>query len=132
MPGILIDTHALYWYLLGDPQLSANARAAIQQAETGATRAYIPVIVLAELFYVNKKYQLRLDFSRVVALLHSAPGFEIVSFGIEDVLSLAAPQFQSIPEMHDRLIAITASRLGAILITKNRQIQGAGAITTLW
>ncbi|HEX7378582.1 MAG TPA: PIN domain-containing protein [Pirellulales bacterium] len=28
----LLDTHALYWYIEGDQQLSASARAAIQDA----------------------------------------------------------------------------------------------------
>jgi PIN domain nuclease of toxin-antitoxin system len=33
---LLLDTHGMYWYIEGDPQLSATARTYVQEFSRGA------------------------------------------------------------------------------------------------
>ncbi len=46
----VVDTHALIWYLQGNPRLGPQARAIFQAAERGQTRILISAIVLAEMY----------------------------------------------------------------------------------
>jgi len=97
------DTHALFWYLTGMPQLGANALAAFRAGEQGQARIYLPSIVLAELYYVNVKLGQPLDFATEFARLKSSAQFVFVDFRAEDVLRFDA--LSAIPEIHDRIIA---------------------------
>jgi len=54
------DTHALYWYLINSPLLGAGASAAFDEADNGNALIYIPSIVLAELYFLNKNSAERL------------------------------------------------------------------------
>ena len=64
MSDYVTDTHALYWYLTASPKLGANAQAAFLEGEQGQARIYVPSIVLAELYYLNVKYNQPLAFAQ--------------------------------------------------------------------
>jgi predicted nucleic acid-binding protein len=53
------DTHALLWYLTDSPRLGPNASAAFDDAANGKSTIYISAIVVAELYYLNKKLGVR-------------------------------------------------------------------------
>jgi len=48
------DTHALVWYLTADKQLGKQAKAALASVDAGRHQAVIPVIVLAEIMYLEE------------------------------------------------------------------------------
>ena len=60
----LADTHAVYWYLINSPLLGANASQVFDEADNGNAVIYIPVIVLAELYYLNQKQGQPIDLPR--------------------------------------------------------------------
>lgn len=102
MNDYVTDTHALYWYLTASPKLGGKAQAAFVAGEQGQARLYVPSIVLAELYYLNSKYNQPLAFAQEYERLSEGGQFHFVDFRAVDVLhfdSLAA-----IPEMHDRMI----------------------------
>jgi len=48
--NLVVDTHALVWYLSGwEPRLSARVRRAFSAAECGRSTIHVPVAVLFEL-----------------------------------------------------------------------------------
>ena len=49
MAGLVADTHAIIWYLTGDPKLSRNATFALDKATAEGEIIYIPSICLVEL-----------------------------------------------------------------------------------
>ena len=55
------DTHMLLWYLQASPLLGPNAKVAMFDASPNRAQIIIPSIVVAELFYLTKKYG-NLDF----------------------------------------------------------------------
>ena len=103
MSDYVTDTHALYWYLTASPKLGVNAQAAFLAGEQGQTLIYIPSIVLAELYFVNVKYNQPLLFAQEYERLTGSGQFRFVEFCAADVLRFDA--LTAIPEMHDRMIA---------------------------
>lgn len=130
MNEYVADTHALYWYLLDSPRLGANASKALDEADNGLALIYLPAIVLAELYYMNKKYGRPLDFALAVRELRRSSQFVLLTFNPEDTLDFDA--HAAIPEMHDRMIAGVALRLGAPCLTRDNQIVNSGLVSTIW
>jgi PIN domain nuclease of toxin-antitoxin system len=58
MPGVVVDTHTIVWYLSADPRLSANAADALDSATAAGERIYVPSICLVELTYLVEKGRL--------------------------------------------------------------------------
>jgi PIN domain nuclease of toxin-antitoxin system len=132
MTSYVIDAHALFWYLSKSEKLSPVAEAAIASAEAGNGTIFVPAIALAELYYLNRKLSKPLDFKAKYHELQASDHFELMPIEPEDVLNLDATRFIAITEMHDRLIAIAAHRLGVGLITKDANITASNAVPIIW
>lgn len=55
MPGLVVDTHAIIWYLAGDARLSAKAAGALDSATASGEFIHVPSICLVELTYLVEK-----------------------------------------------------------------------------
>lgn len=130
MNDYVADTHALYWYLTNSPLLGANASQAFNEADQGNALIYIPVIVLAELYYLNAKKGNPLDFAAEYQKLSQSAQFILLPFMQEDILEFDSNV--SVPEMHDRMIASVAKRLGIPCLTRDKEIVSSGIIATIW
>jgi len=130
LPVYLIDTHALYWYMTNNPRLPKRVQDIFDDAEAGRSSLLISHIVLAELFYVLKKHKQADHFLGLVGRMQSSAAYRMEPLAFEDVLEL--PNFDDVPEMHDRLIAIQAKRLGAVVVTKDKELQDCSQVRWLW
>ncbi len=129
-PFYVVDTHALIWYLLGDKKLSKGAKGISQAAEQNQTLLVISTIVIAELYYANVKNKWFPDFARLYEDITSKAFVRFMPVDhthIPDFMQDAA-----VPEMHDRIIAGVARRLGAPLITSDPVITSAGIVKIAW
>ncbi len=124
------DTHALYWYLTANSNLSGGAKAAFDEARQGLAVIYLPAITLAELYYLNVKHNRPVDFAAELARLEQSAQFEFVPFEAADTLDFATNA--QVSEMHDRIIAGVARRRNAVLLTRDTNIIAAGVVATLW
>lgn len=129
-PVYLVDTHTLFWYEFADPQLSAAAAAVFREAEEGRAELVLHPIVLAEFYYVLGKHGLDGDFAPYVDSVARNPLYRVEPITLEDLRLM--PSFTEIPEMHDRLIAIQAHRLGAALVTRDRTLQASPQVQWVW
>ncbi len=129
-PLYALDTHALYWHLTGSKPLPPRVRDLFREAHAGTVKLVVPHIVLAELFYILGKFGQEASFVPFMARLQSSPAYQIESLTVEDLLEL--PNFTEIPEMHDRLIAIQARRLGATLATRDPALQASSNVRWIW
>jgi PIN domain nuclease of toxin-antitoxin system len=129
-PFYVVDTHALIWYLLNDKKLSRQAKAIFQAAEQNQTLLVIPAIVMAELYYANAKNGWFPDFARLFADITGKPFIRFVSLDHSHILDFM--QDSAVPEMHDRIIAGVARRLGAPLLSSDPLLTSAAVVTTVW
>lgn len=124
------DTHALYWYFINSPQLGARANAAFNEADAGQALIYVPAIVVAELYYLNKKHGFPLAMQATITQLRQSAQFELLPFEAVDVLEFDA--HAAVPEMHDRVIAGVASRFGVPCLTCDSQIVASQLVNVVW
>jgi hypothetical protein len=90
----------------------------------------ISAIVVAELFYLDRKNAISDDFATIYDTLRSKPYFQLIAFDPDDVLDFARDA--TVPEMHDRIIAGLARRLNAPLITVDPIITTSGLVEVVW
>jgi len=124
------DTHALFWYLTASPALSAAAKAAFRAGEAGQATIYVPAIVLAEFYYLNKKLAQPVNFPATYRHLELAAQFVLLPLLAAEVLDL--DRDVAVTEMHDRMVVGVARRTGATLITADRQITASAAVPIIW
>lgn len=92
---------------------------------------YVCHVVVAELFYLLRKKGKERRYNLLVARLEAPnSGYHLEPITLDDLKRL--PIFDDIPEMHDRLIAIQAERLGATVVTKDEDIQDSVWVKSLW
>jgi predicted nucleic acid-binding protein len=58
MASVVLDTHAIVWYLPGDSRLSATAAGALDSAVAAGEFIHVPSICLVELTYLVEKGRL--------------------------------------------------------------------------
>ena len=130
MNRYVTDTHALYWYLIGSSRLGARAKEAFDEGVGGEAVIYIPVIVLAELYFLNEKVGRPLDFTFEYRQLVNSGQFVFVSLYPEDVLNF--DEDTAVPEMHDRMIVGVARRLNAVCLTRDVAVIASEQVPTQW
>ena len=129
-PVYVVDTHALIWYLLGDKKLSPTALSIFKAAERGETRLLLPAIVLAELYYANVKNKWFPDYATVYQTLVTKGFFRFLPLDHKHILDF--DQDFKVPEMHDRIIAGVARRIGVPLISSDPLITAAAIVRIVW
>lgn len=126
----VLDTHALFWYLTQSPRLSAAAMRVFNEGLAQNAILVVPVIVLAELFYLNEKAGRPLDFATEFQRIEASGQFEFHPLQPQDVAEFALDT--SVTEMHDRIIAGVARRLGAACVSRDRNIAASTHIQVIW
>jgi predicted nucleic acid-binding protein len=127
--AFVVDTHPLVWYLMDDTQrLSSAANGIFKDAEEGLVDIIIPAIVVAEAIYVGEKYDLPVSFERLAELIRAEPKFIVLPLDLPVLEAMA--RIGARMEMHDRVIAATASLYGAAVLTKDRAFEGV--VQTVW
>lgn len=121
MNAYTTDTHSLYRYLTNQrKRLSKAALRAFEEADRGQAIIYVPTIVLCELWMVNHAEGRRFDFGQLMRDIQTTTQFVVVPLEFDDVMMF--DEFAAIPNDHDRIIAITARRMDAPLLTSDGQI----------
>ncbi len=129
----VLDTHALVWYLEGNPRLGNEARSII---DNPTSELILPLIALAEAAFIVERG--RTSIPSVDELLDS-----ILADARVDVYPLDWHVFQqtlnatAVPEMHDRQIVATALHLQAVgytgdVLSKDRTIVNSSLVQVVW
>lgn len=127
---VLPDTHTLYWHIARSDRLSLPAREVFARAAAGQCVLALSPIVLAELYWILRKQGAATAFRGVVQRLRASPAYAFEPLTFEDLAAL--PAWEEIPEMHDRLLAIQAARLGATLVTRDPILQACNKVQCVW
>ena len=130
---IVLDTHALVWWAVGDRRLSAPALRAIKAAAKGGGVFASAISVMEIATTVRRgRLTLRVPFEQWLADLRSLPELRFEPVTAE--IAALAGSFDG--AMHgdpaDRIIAATARTLGARLVTADERLRGLPDVVALW
>jgi PIN domain nuclease of toxin-antitoxin system len=131
--SIVLDTHAVVWYLLGSDDLPSKIYELIDTTSVSGGSAFVSVISLVEIVYLVERDRIPAEaYARLVRELGSG----VTTLSIVPLDATIANAMREVPrdrvsDMPDRIIAATALHLGAPLVTRDRRLQAAG-IRTIW
>jgi PIN domain nuclease of toxin-antitoxin system len=129
----VVDTHALVWFLEGNPRLGANAKAILEDADS---ELIVPVIALAEACWIIEHGRTSIrTVSDFLTAIDADPRITLVPLDravLDKTLDVVA-----IEEMHDRQIVATALLLvdkgeTAVVLTKDDNIHRCGLVPIVW
>lgn len=126
---VLLDTHAMYWYIDGDPQLSTTARTSIQDASNEvlvSPASFWEIAIKVSL----GKWQLNRSFEEFVDIGLNQYGFQLLP-----ILPSHTAKIITLPFHHkdpfDRLLIAQAMVEGVFIISNDPALDAYG-ITRLW
>ena len=133
MAALVVDTHAVIWYLLDDPRLSVRAGAALDQACDSGDSIHVPLICLVEATYLTEKGRIApLAMQKLSLVLREPDGnFRLAPLEFRVATAVADIPRDQVPDLPDRVIAATALALDLPLVTRDAKIQAAD-IQTIW
>lgn len=129
---ILLDTHVVVWLAFEPRRISRSARAAIEEARSGAGALAISGITLLELTTLANKGRIKMSVSIESFLQEVESRFVVVP-----IQAVACARTLTMPASYpkdpaDRIIGATALVEGVALVTADREIRRAGAVRTIW
>jgi PIN domain nuclease of toxin-antitoxin system len=133
MPRVVLDTHAVIWYLFADSRLSITARSLIERIATEGNQVAFSSITLAEIIYLSEKERIdRTTLTRLLSEVNSERAL-FVEIPFDKYVAQAMQQVErsQVPDLPDRIIAATALSLKLPLISRDRKIQ-MSSVETIW
>jgi PIN domain nuclease of toxin-antitoxin system len=130
---ILLDTHALVWWVSGSSSLSGRARSAIEHARSASGFAVSAITFLEVATLVRRgRFELGVPLADWVGDLARVSGLRIepVTAPVAQMAGSLGDAFPGDPI--DRVIAATAINLQARLVTADRKLRTAPRLRTLW
>lgn len=117
---VLLDTHALLWWLTDDPKLSQAAKALVQSEEV-----LVSVVSLWEIEIKRALGRIDGDIHAVAKEVAGTDGFAWLDVRPTHVLTLS-----ELPLHHrdpfDRMLLAQARREGAVLLSRDAALQAYG------
>ncbi len=130
---IVVDTHALVWWVSGDTALSVSARSAIEQALSDG-KLIVSAMTAWEIAMLAKtgRLVLSMDTRQWLDTVAAIEGLRIWPVDMDIALkSVGLPDpFHKDPA--DRMIVATARALAAPLVTRDEKIRAYPHVRTLW
>ena len=132
---IVLDTHALIWWVNDDQQLSDRARKAIEKEISNENgQVFISTITAWEIALLVEKGRLTLtmDVKDWLDTVAAIEGVRFVPVDNEVAIQSVRLPGEFHPDPADRMIVALTRRLSTALITSDAKIQTYKHVKTIW
>lgn len=130
---IVLDTHALLWWVSDPDSLSKPAKKAIEAAVKSKS-VHVSCISSWEIALLVKRGRLRLalDVRDWLCRCEALPFLTFVA--VNNAIAVESVRLPDFPHADpaDRIIASTALSLGAALVTKDEKLRNYPHVKTIW
>lgn len=131
---ILLDTHALIWWVSDPARVPAKARRVLDAAVKSGEKVAVSSISVWEVAMLvdHGRLTLTLTLDVWIQTVESLPF--LVFQPVDNRIAARAVRLDGFPHRDpaDRMIAATALELGATLITADARLRGYGPVKTVW
>jgi len=131
---ILLDTHALVWWVAEPKRIPAKARRAIDAAVKANEAIAVSSISVWEIamLVARKRLAFTIDADAWIDSVEALPFLTFLP--VDNRVAVRSVQLQGFPRRDpaDRLIVATALGVGATVVTADTRLRGYKPITTLW
>jgi len=128
------DANAIAWHLFARQRLGNAALAALDEAEAGRAKIFIPAVAVAEVIMVVEKHRLQgatmPQLEIELGLMQQSANYELLPLLPDLVIS--SRTLTAIPDIFDRLIVAESLRFGLPLITSDTVIRSSGLVNVIW
>ncbi len=131
----ILDTHALVWYLEGNPKLAFNAKATMNAVDS---EMVLPLIALSEAAFLVEKGRIGIPtIPDLLTDVNDDKRIEVYPLTMEIFKRSLTPEGLRIPELHDRFIVSTGLYLQDLghtvaILTKDGIITDSGVLPVIW
>lgn len=131
---ILLDTHALVWWVSEPDKLPVKARRLLDAALKTGDQVFVSSISLWEIAMLvsRKRLAFTIDVGDWIASVEALPFLAFVP--VDNRIAVRAVDLQDFPHRDpaDRMIVATALRLGATLITADTRLRRYARLECVW
>ena len=131
---IVLDTHALLWWVSEPKRVGAKARKLIDAAVRTPAPVFVSSISIWEvsMLVAARRIELTFEVNAWIAHIEALPFLSFVP--VDNRIAARAAQLVNFAHKDpaDRIIVSTALGLGATLLTADKQLQGYAAVATVW
>jgi len=131
---ILLDTHALVWWVAEPKRIPAKARRAIDAAVKANEAIAVSSISVWEIamLVARKRLAFTIDADAWIDSVEALPFLTFLP--VDNRVAVRSVQLQGFPHRDpaDRLIVATALGVGATVVTADARLRGYKPITTVW
>lgn len=130
---IVLDTHALIWWVNGDALLSAPAKTAIQAAQQGG-RVLVSAISIWEIAMLVERGRIALamDLDQWLSAVQDLDGVDVIPVSAQVAMQSANLPGEFHKDPADRMIVALARELNAPVITADQKIQRYAHVRWVW
>ena len=131
---IVLDTHALVWWVSDPKRLPLRARRQLDAAAKAPGAIVVSSISIWEvsLLVERGRLELTMDVDRWIANVEALPFLKFVA--VDNRIAARSVRLEDFPHRDpaDRMIAATALGLDATLVTADKRLRAYAPLTTVW
>lgn len=130
MNEIVLDTHALVWWLVRPDRLGRRARRTLAAVDRGRATAYVPSIVGVELSLLQEAGRIRFGVAELEAALDRSAHLRLLPHDLAQALEFSL--LRSLDDPFDRMLAAAARATGRPLVTADHRLAESGLVDVVW